>query len=223
MFSVKLLVWWKFCILFWSTVNRLCSSLLKEEEFMSFINFTSEPSPPLLDVWSQIQCCFLSLELSCLLSSLLLYHLLLPQQTVSTVLSNSVHSHSGSWPCWVGVGWMSGLCLCCCLLLGFRWLWNSSTRGASPQHCKLTSGRLWDITAISWLHRRGLCTALHLWHKWLLCYVFWEYEWYSDLQSRLPKESLSAEKSPSDEQQGEVTLPSAFFWGGILCTSQISV
>lgn len=53
------------------------------------------------------------------------------------------------------------------LLLGFKWLWNSSTPGASLQCCKLSPGRLRDITAICWLCGRGW-VLLWIWLKWLL-------------------------------------------------------
>lgn len=118
MFSVKPLVCQKMRSPFWSTMNS--SSRWKEEDFVFFINFTTRVLLWVLDIWGQIQSRSPSPELSCFLSILLLYRLLLPRWTVWAALSDSLHRDRDSWLCEVAVGWVSGLWLRCCS----RWVWD---------------------------------------------------------------------------------------------------
>lgn len=165
MFWSKPLAWWKVCILFWSIVNRLCSSLLQEGEFVSFIYFTTGALPPLLDVWSQIQCSSQSPKLisafflACCCTACLYLSKQCKQYWVPACTGTQLADSAGL----VSHGWVS--CVTLLLSLGFGWLGNSSMRRASLQRCKLSPGRLWDITAISWLGGREFCVALYFWPK----------------------------------------------------------
>lgn len=182
MFSVKPLVCQKMCSLF--GVQWIDCAVVYGRKRVLYLSLTSPPELLwVLDIWGHIQSRSPSPELSCFLSSLLLYRLPLPQWTLWAALSDSLHRDRDSWLCEVAVGRVSGLWLRCCSC----WVWD----GCEIQRVGSITSALqavpWEpgaVTAVPWSHGRGPSPPLDLWPKGLLCYVFWEYEQDSNLQSK---------------------------------------